>query len=93
MYSGNFDVKDTGLLLSTYVDNLTLNSPSEQHKPFWDQLTAIVNVEPREPIYRILGRTQVHIGLTREGIFTEDKKLVSFSAMAFSIWQTTLSRQ
>ena len=34
-YPGNFYFKDTGLLLSTYVDDLTLSGPSEQHKPFW----------------------------------------------------------
>lgn len=44
---------DTGLLLSTYVDDLTLSGPSEQHKPFWDELTALVNVEPPEPIYDV----------------------------------------
>ena len=84
-YPGNFYFKDTGLLLSTYVDDLTLSGPSEQHKPFWDKLTSLVNVEPPEPIYRILGRNHVNIGLTSEGIFTKDKKLVSHSAMAFDM--------
>ena len=84
-YPGNFYFKDTGLLLSTYVDDLTLSGPSEQHKPFWDKLTSLVNVEPPEPIYRILGRNHVNIGLTRQGIFTKDKKLVSHSAMAFDM--------
>ena len=84
-YPGNFYFKDTGLLLSTYVDDLTLSGPSEQHKPFWDKLTSLVNVEPPEPIYRILGRNHVNIGLTRQGIFTKDEKLVSHSAMAFDM--------
>ena len=75
----------TQVLLSTYVDDLTLSGPSEQHKPFWDKLTSLVNAEPPEPIYRILGRNHVNIGLTSEGIFTKDKKLVSRSAMAFDM--------
>ena len=84
-YPGNFYFKDTGLLLSTNVDDLILSGPSEQHKPFWDKLTSLVNTEPPEPIYRILGRNHVNIGLTSGGSFTKDKKLVSHSAVAFDM--------
>ena len=53
------------LLLSTYVDDLTLSGPSDQHDEFWKKLTAQVDVEPPEPIYRILGRNHVLTQLTQ----------------------------
>ena len=59
-YPGNFYFKGTGLMLSTYVDDLTLSGPSEHHAPFWNQLMSEVNVEPPETIYRILGRNHVY---------------------------------
>ena len=58
-YPGNFWFPDTKLLLSTYVDDLTLSGPAEAHDKFWKQLTSQVDVEPPEPIYRILGRNHV----------------------------------
>ena len=58
-YPGNFYFPDTKLLLSTYVDDLTLSGPSNQHDNFWKKLTAQVDVEPPEPIYCILGRNHV----------------------------------
>ena len=48
-------------LLSTYVDDLTLSGPAEAHQAFWEQLTALIDVEPPEPIYRVLGRNHVHV--------------------------------
>ena len=59
-YPGNFYFRGTGLMLSTYVDDLTLSGPSEHHAPFWNQLMSEVNVEPPETIYRILGRNHVY---------------------------------
>ena len=47
---------ETKLLLSTYVDDLTLSGPQEEHQRFWDRLTALVDVEPPEPVFRVLGR-------------------------------------
>ena len=84
-YPGNFYFKDTGLLLSTYVDDLTLSGPVEQHKPFWDKLTKLVNVEPPEPIYRILGRNHVTIGLTKEGIYARGAAAPAHHALAFDM--------
>ena len=43
-------------MLSTYVDDLTLAGPKESHAPFWKALCGMVDVEPPEPIHRILGR-------------------------------------
>ena len=54
-YPGNFFFPDTKLLLSTYVDDLTLAGPTDQHDAFWAKLTSVVDIEPPEPIYRILG--------------------------------------
>ena len=53
---GNFFFPDTRLMLSTYVDDLTLAGPKESHAPFWKALCGMVDVEPPEPIHRILGR-------------------------------------
>ena len=59
-YPGNFWFPKTKLLLSTYVDDLTLSGPAEAHDKFWKQLTSQVDVEPPEPIYRILGRNHIY---------------------------------
>ena len=62
-YAGNFYFSDARLMLSTYVDDLTLAGPKESHAPFWKALCGMVDVEivePPEPIHRILGRD--HLG-------------------------------
>lgn len=51
------------MLPSTYVDDLTLSGPTEEHDKFWSKLTARVDVEPPEPVYRILGRNHVRMQL------------------------------
>ena len=56
---------DTKLLLSTYVDDLTLAGPADQHDAFWNKLTSVVDIEPPEPIYRILGRNHVVTPLSK----------------------------
>ena len=43
-YPGNFFFPDTKLLLSTYVDDLTLAGPTEEHEPFWAKLTSVVDI-------------------------------------------------
>ena len=58
-YPGNFFFPETKLSLSTYVDDFTLAGPSEAHEPFWTKLTSVVDIEPPEPIYRILGRNHL----------------------------------
>ena len=45
----------TGLLLSAYVDDLTLAGPKHLHDGFWKELIQLVDLEPPEPIYRVLG--------------------------------------
>ena len=64
-YPGNFYFPDTKLLLSTYVDDLTLAGPADQHDAFWSKLTSVVDIEPPEPIYRILGRNHVVTPLSK----------------------------
>ena len=56
-----FLFKEIGLMLSTYVDDLTLSGPKDAHEAFWAKLTKMINVEPFEPIFRVLGRTRVFI--------------------------------
>lgn len=48
-------------------------------------LSGLIRVERPEPIYRILGRNHVSIGLTKEGIFTKNAAITSYSAMAFGM--------
>ena len=48
-------------MLSTYVDDLTLSGPADAHEACWAKLTTIIDVEPPEPIFRVLGRNQVFI--------------------------------
>jgi len=60
---GNFYFPESKLLLSTYVDDLTLAGPVDQHQPFWEKLTSLVDVEPPEPIYRVLGRNHSIVDL------------------------------
>ena len=64
-YPGNFFFPDTKLLLSIYVDDLTLAGPSDQHDAFWAKLTSVVDIEPPEPIYRILGRNHLVMPLPK----------------------------
>ena len=70
-FPGNFYFPDTKLLLSTYVDDLTLAGPIDQHQPFWEKLTALVDVEPPEPIYRVLGRNHSIIDLPWQQVAAE----------------------
>ena len=58
-YPGNFFFPETKLLLSTFVEDLTLAGPTEAHEPFWAKLTSVVDIEPPEPTYRILGRNHL----------------------------------
>ena len=41
----------------TYVDDLALSGPQEEHQSFWAELASLVDVEPPEPVYRVLGRS------------------------------------
>ena len=65
-FPGNFWSKESGLLLSTYVDDLTLAGPSHLHKDFWEKLTRLVDVEPPEDIYRVLGRNHLLINAPKD---------------------------
>ena len=53
--------------LSTYVDDLTLSGPQEEHQAFWAQLTSLVDVQPPEPVYKVLGRNPYIINAPAEG--------------------------
>ena len=62
-FPGNFYFPESKLLLSTYVDDLTLAGPADQRQKFWEKLTSLVDVEPPEPIYRVLGRSHSIVDL------------------------------
>ena len=65
-YPGNFWFPAQRLLLSTYMDDLTLSGPQEEHQAFWAQLTSLVDVEPPEPVYRVVGRNHYIINAPAE---------------------------
>ena len=65
-YPGNFWFPKQCLMLSTYVDDLTLSGPQEEHQSFWAELTSLVDVEPPEPVYRALGRNHYVINAPAE---------------------------
>ena len=60
-------------MLPTYVDDLTLSGPQEEHRSFWAELTSLVDVEPPEPVYRVLGRNHYVINAPAES--TENSAL------------------
>ena len=64
-YPGNFWFPNSKLLLSSYVDDLTLAGPSDAHDPFWKKFTSHVDIEPAEKVYRILGRNHVDLKLPK----------------------------
>ena len=68
-YLGNFWLPDTKLLLSTYVDDLThltLSGPQEERQRFWDRLTALVDVEPPELVFTVLGGNHYMLDVSAE---------------------------
>ena len=83
-FPGNYWFPNRKLLLSTYVDDLTLSGPEAEHQAFWDELTALVDVEPPEPVFRVLGRNHYIVDVGSEA---EDMPSVSASknAMAFDM--------
>ena len=48
------------------MDDLTLSGPQEEHQAFWSQLTSLVDVEPPEPVYRVLGSNHYIINAPAE---------------------------
>ena len=81
-YAGNFFFPDTKLLLSTYVDDLILAGPADQHEVFWAKFTSVVDIELPEPIYRIHGRNHVitqlpqTVGHDKCAVFQSQKGIV-----------------
>ena len=65
-FPGNYWFPQRRLLLSTYVDDLTLSGPEAEHQAFWDELTALVDVEPPEPVFRVLGRNHYIVDVESE---------------------------
>ena len=49
-------IKDTGLLLTLYVEYMILSGPESQHKLFWDKVKQHIEIEDPTPVDRILGR-------------------------------------
>ncbi len=56
------------MLLSTYVDDLTLAGQVDQRQKVWDKLTSLVDVERPELIYRVFCRKYSVVGLPWCGV-------------------------
>ena len=81
---GNFWFPRQGLMLSTYMDDLTLSGPQEEHEAFWAELTSLLDVEPPEPVYRVFGRNRYVIDAPAES--TENAALHALkNAVAFDM--------
>ena len=52
-FPGTFFFKGVGLMLLTYVDDLTLSGPADAHEAFWEKHTQMINVERPEPTFRV----------------------------------------
>ena len=65
-YTGKFWFPKQRLMLPTCVDDLTLSTPQEEHQSFWAELTSLVDVEPPDPVYRVLGRSHYVINAPAE---------------------------
>ena len=55
-FQSTYFMKDTGLLLTLYVDDMILSGPENQCKLFWDKVKQHTEVENPAPVDRILGR-------------------------------------
>ncbi|CAE7497217.1 unnamed protein product [Symbiodinium microadriaticum] len=66
------------------LNNCLAYGPEAEHQAFWDELTALVDVEPPEPVFRVLGRNHYIVDVGSEA---EDMPSVSASknAMAFDM--------
>jgi hypothetical protein len=72
------------LLLCVYVDDLTLAGPEHAHASFWERLTKQVDLEPPEPIGRVLGR---HHDIVPLQYFSDENAAMGMSkkAMVFNM--------
>jgi hypothetical protein len=85
-YPGNFFFPEATLLLSTYVDDLTLAGPTEEHEPSSAKLTSVVDIEPPEPIYRILGHNHLVMPSTQaDGHMRNVLRFAHKKALAFDM--------
>ena len=57
-FQSTYFMKDTGLLLTLYVDDMILSGPENQHKLFWDKVKQHIEIEDPTPVDRILGRNR-----------------------------------
>ena len=55
-FPSSYFFKDTGLLLTVYVDDFTLSGPEHEHATFWAALRKKVDLDPETGLERVLGR-------------------------------------
>ena len=58
-HPSSFWFREQKLLLTVYVDDLLLSGPSESHADLWKCLETKIDIEPPEPLTRLLGRSHV----------------------------------
>ena len=55
-FQSTYYFKDSGLLLTLYVDDMVLSGPTVAHDPFWQQVRKFIEIEEPAPVSRVLGR-------------------------------------
>ena len=71
-FQGSYWFEKSGLLLTSYVDDMILSGPRNSHKTFWDELQKHLEIEEPTKVERILGRKQE--------LFSDEKR--SYVAMS-----------
>ena len=55
-FQSTYYMKDSGLLLTLYVDVMILSGSSKAHASFWQKIQKFIEIEEPTPVSRVLGR-------------------------------------
>ena len=80
-----FYFKETGLLLTVYVDDFLLSGPEHAHAPFWAELEKHVEIEGVAGLERFLGRHHELMPLPKEFSACADSEGTATEAVAFDM--------
>lgn len=52
-FQSTYYMKDSGLLLTLYVDDMILSGPSKAHASFWQKIQKFIEIEEPKPVSRV----------------------------------------
>ena len=55
-FQSTYFIRESGLLLTLYIDDMVVSGPENQHKSFWEKVQKQIEIEEPSPVDRILGR-------------------------------------